>query len=211
MLSSKWLAWFLGLSFVLLVLQTLTHESRKIDPGKEVPQSLLAARLATQRYDSLFIKYTRSYFGRRTSWRWFKAQAIAESRLQPFAESPVGAMGLMQVMPDTFKEIRSKLRLPNTPFDPATNIHAGIAYNLRCYNFWVEDRSFQEQLRLMFASYNAGPGNILKAQNQVRRSNTCDGKHWDCISLGLPAVTGHHSRETIEYVERIEGYYSVLR
>ncbi|MCZ6675333.1 MAG: transglycosylase SLT domain-containing protein, partial [Verrucomicrobia bacterium] len=155
-------------------------------------------------------KYTRTYFGR-MPWRWFKAQAIQESHLQPRAESPVGAMGLMQVMPATFQEIRRELGLSNTPYDPETNIKAGIHYNLKCFNFWIENRSFSEKLKLMFASYNAGPGNILRAQQQVRRTQVCDGKHWDCIQQGLPEVTGRHSQETIQYVEKIEDYYRVIQ
>ncbi|BBO84110.1 hypothetical protein DSCO28_46760 [Desulfosarcina ovata subsp. sediminis] len=41
-------------------------------------------------------------------WRHFKAQAVAESRLQAAAKSRVGAVGLMQIMPRTFAEIRRK-------------------------------------------------------------------------------------------------------
>ncbi|MBL4576150.1 MAG: transglycosylase SLT domain-containing protein [Opitutaceae bacterium] len=206
----KWFAWLLALGVIIVTLDTLTYETRKVDPTRERPQDIGTAGTITERYDSIFRKYTRTYFGR-MPWRWFKAQAIKESNLQVYAESPVGAMGLMQIMPATFQEIRGELGLPNTPFDPETNIKAGIHYNLKCFNFWVEDRSFQEQLKLMFASYNAGPGNILRAQNTVRQRNLCDGKHWDCIQLGLPEVTGRHSKETIHYVDRIEDYYAVIQ
>ena len=117
----------------------------------------------------------------------------------------------MQVMPATFDELRKELGLPNTPFDPETNIRAGIHYDLKCYRFWTEDRTFIEKMRLMFASYNAGPGNIHKAQKVVRSKNRCDGVAWDCISRGLHDVTGRHSKETIQYVERIESFYTVLQ
>ena len=202
-------ACFLVLFVAVVVLDTLTHEARKVDPTKEPPQALSTVGTVTSRYDGIFRKHTRTYFGR-MPWKWFKAQAIQESSLRPNAESPVGAMGLMQLMPSTFREVRGELGLPNTPFDPETNIKAGIHYNLKCFNFWVEDRKFYEQLKLMFASYNAGSGNILKAQKTVRQRKMCDGRYWDCIQLGLPQVTGRHSKETIEYVQKIEAYYVVL-
>src|SRR6185503_3225496 len=79
-------------------------------------------------YDAHFQKYTKRYFGPNFDWRWFKAQAIAESHLKPEALSPVGAVGLMQVMPRTFREIQ----LENPHFvdvrAPRWNIAAGIWY-----------------------------------------------------------------------------------
>jgi len=166
-------------------------------------------RSLTTRYDGYFRKFTRTYFGR-TSWRWFKAQAIQESRLVPQARSRVGAMGLMQIMPATFQEIRREIGLPNTPWDPRTNIKAGIYYNLKCYEAWDERRSENDKILLMFASYNAGTGNIVRAQKVVRDRMICSGRTWNCIRQGLPAVTGRHSEETIRYVDRIQLYRDSL-
>ena len=205
----KILAWLLGLGFVLVVLETLTHDLRQVDPTEQPHHDLVSASGATDRYDDLFRKHTRTRFGR-MPWQWFKAQSLQESRLHPRAQSPVGAMGLMQVMPATFEEIRKELGLPNRPYDPSVNIRAGIYYDLKCFQFWTEDRTMREKLRLMFASYNAGPGNILNAQKVVRGRNLCSGVEWDCIKQGLPSVTGNHSKETIQYVERVEGFYKML-
>lgn len=206
----KLVAVLLAVGVAIVILETLTHETRKIDPTREDPQPLFTAGTITSRYDEIFRKYTRSYFGR-MPWQWFKAQAIQESSLRPYAESPVGAMGLMQVMPATFQEVRRELGLPNTPFDPETNVRAGIHYNLKCFRFWIEDRSFEQKIKLMLASYNAGAGNILQAQKRVRNQRLCDGKHWDCIQKGLPHVTGRHAKETIQYVTKIENYYRVIQ
>ena len=62
----------------------------------------------TDEYDRHFRKYSKRYFGPLFDWHWFKAQAIAESGLNADAVSIVGAIGLMQIMPDTFKEINYK-------------------------------------------------------------------------------------------------------
>ena len=59
-------------------------------------------------YDELFKKYSKRYFGPAFDWRLFKAQAMAESNLSPAAKSGVGARGLMQLMPTTFREIQTR-------------------------------------------------------------------------------------------------------
>ena len=59
-------------------------------------------------FDRHFAKYSKRYFGAGFDWRYFKAQAIAESGLQVDVRSRVGAVGLMQVMPRTFEEIRQR-------------------------------------------------------------------------------------------------------
>ncbi len=206
----KYLLSFLGLAVSLSLFQaielSLLEDETQSDP--EAARQSLGGM--TGRYDEIFRKYTRTYFGR-MSWKWFKAQSIQESSLQPQAKSSAGAMGLMQLMPATFQEIRKEVGLPNAPYDPSANIHAGIRYNLKCYNVWTEDRSSGEILKLMFASYNAGPGNIIRAQKVVRSGRLCDGTRWDCIRRGLPQVTGSHSKETIQYVANVEHYYNLLR
>lgn len=64
--------------------------------------------------------------------------------------SPAGAMGLMQLMPPTWAEMRSKYRLGSDPYDPRDNVIAGTAYLRAMY-----DRFGYPGL---FAAYNAGPG-----------------------------------------------------
>src|SRR5262249_52072015 len=64
--------------------------------------------------------------------------------------SQVGAMGLMQVMPATYNEMRAQYGLGSNPYDPHDNVLAGAAY-LK----WLHDRYGYPK---MFAAYNAGPG-----------------------------------------------------
>lgn len=82
--------------------------------------------------------------------RWIEVVIMAESSGDPMAVSPKGAMGLMQLMPETWAELRDQLDLGADPFDPRTNILAGTAY-LRA----MRDRLGYPAL---FAAYNAGPG-----------------------------------------------------
>src|SRR5262245_24550752 len=57
--------------------------------------------------------------------QWVRAVMRQESGGQEQATSPVGAMGLMQVMPATYEELRMRHRLGDDPYDPHNNILAG--------------------------------------------------------------------------------------
>jgi hypothetical protein len=73
----------------------------------------------------------------------------AESGGAVHAVSPMGAMGLMQIMPDTWAELRSRYGLGPDPFDPHDNIIAGTAYLRELLDRFGE--------RGFLAAYNAGP------------------------------------------------------
>ena len=82
---------------------------------------------------------------------WIRAVLRVESAGDVRAISSAGAMGLMQVMPDTGAGLRSRHGLGRDPYDPRDNILAGTAY-LR--EMW--DR--YGNVAAMLAAYNAGPG-----------------------------------------------------
>ncbi|GBQ62220.1 murein transglycosylase [Ameyamaea chiangmaiensis NBRC 103196] len=81
---------------------------------------------------------------------WVRAVVHAESAGDPHAVSSAGAIGLMQLMPGTWKDVRRTHNLGADPFDPHDNIAAGAAY-LR----WLHDRYGDVGF---LAAYNAGPG-----------------------------------------------------
>lgn len=163
------------------------------------------------KYDSYFSKYTKRYFGVGFDWRYFKAQAIAESNLRPAARSPVGASGLMQIMPDTLEEIRRRHgAIAGSVDQPRWNVAAGIWYNRQNFRVWRANRPFDERLKFMFGSYNAGRASILKAQ-RVALQDGLKGTLWSSIEVRLPEVTGRHSGETLTYVSRIFDIRGELR
>ena len=152
----------------------------------------------TRKYDHHFQKYSKHYFGIGFDWTWFKAQAIAESRLVPDARSRVGARGLMQIMPATFDEIRRS----NPHFDdirsPKWNIAAGIYYNRYLYERWDRFRN-SNRLLLTFASYNAGLSGIRSAVRRTRKPV----QGWHHVEPHAPAQTRHYVRR-IQHLKQRE-------
>src|SRR5215471_19506082 len=65
--------------------------------------------------------------------QWVRAVMRQESGGEEQAVSPVGAMGLMQVMPDTYAGLRERYALGEDPFEPHNNILAGSAYIREMY------------------------------------------------------------------------------
>ncbi len=163
------------------------------------------------KYDQYFSKYSKRYFGPGFDWRYFKAQAVAESRLKAGARSKVGAVGVMQIMPATFKEIIKKNpSIKGTRKQPRWNIAAGIYYDRIIWKGWKAERPFKDRISFMLGSYNAGKRNIIKAQ-KIAQEKGFNPNLWVSIEPALPGVTGRRSKETIGYVKKIHMIKGVLK
>lgn len=88
---------------------------------------------------------------------WIRAVITVESNWNARAVSSAGAIGLMQIMPDTYQELHRQHGLGADPFDPHNNIMAGAAYLKQMH------KQFGKQGFL--AAYNAGPGRYQKYLN----------------------------------------------
>ncbi|MDA9476707.1 hypothetical protein XI03_19735 [Bradyrhizobium sp. CCBAU 65884] len=80
---------------------------------------------------------------------WIRSVQTIESAGDVHARSPKGAMGLMQIMPATWAELRERYNLGNDPYDPHDNILAGAAYLRELLDRYGSPG--------VFAAYNAGP------------------------------------------------------
>jgi len=148
------------------------------------------ASASPYKFDLFFRRWGEFYFPWE-DYKWWVAQGLAESNLNPMALSPAGAAGIMQIMPATATELGVKNR-----WNAEESIQSGIKYDSQIWKWWNRFCSGDKK-KLTFSSYNAGMGNIKKAKDI---SGSCD---WESIKLFLSNVTGHHSIETINYVKRI--------
>lgn len=122
--------------------------------------------------------------------RFIHAVIKQESRYDPKAVSPVGAQGLMQMMPATAKRFGLK-----DPFDPTANVEAGTKY-LK----WLLKR-FDGDVTLALAGYNAGEGSVDKykgvppyneTQNYVKKIVSNYGKVYHPVLTPEEAKLAFH-------------------
>lgn len=159
----------------------------------------------TAKYDGQIQSSVKRWWPDVPFWKLWKAQLVQESRLNPAAVSPVGARGLAQFMPGTWRDVAGDLGITAGP-ESDLAIEAGAYYMAKLRRVWRADRTALQRHDLAQASYNAGAGNILKAQKICR-----DARLWPDIAPCLETVTGAaFSRETRTYVARIGAYWKQL-
>jgi soluble lytic murein transglycosylase-like protein len=117
-------------------------------PSIDVAINSFDAVEARHAYDDIVEEAARTY---QLDPRMIKAVMQAESAFNAMAVSPVGALGLMQLMPAVAKELGV-----TDPLDPRQNIMGGSKYLKQLLD------SHDGNVRLALASYNAGPGNVAK-------------------------------------------------
>jgi soluble lytic murein transglycosylase-like protein len=118
------------------------------EPTVEVNIDSFDAVEASHAYDDIIDQAARTYD---LDPRMIRAVMQAESAFNAMAVSPVGALGLMQLMPDVATELGV-----TDPLDPRQNIMAGSKYLKQLLD------AHDGNVRLALASYNAGPGNVAK-------------------------------------------------
>ena len=115
-----------------------------------------------------------------------------ESSNNKDAVSPVGAVGLMQIMPDTGAWIAEKLEMDDFTeerlFEPEVNVRMGC-----WYIDYLTDR-FHGNMTLVLAAYNAGPGNVQKWLEDERIS-----ENGTLTEIPFP--------ETERYIEKVQRAY----
>ena len=143
----------------------LVVSNRRQDGAAELVPSYPVAKAETVRatryvpgergraFDEIITEHSRTH-GVRADL--VKAVMQVESAFNPFARSPKGALGLMQLMPATIRQYSVK-----DPFDPTENVRGGVAY-LR----HLLDR-YENNETLALAAYNAGPGAVDKYGQSV--------------------------------------------
>ena len=156
------------------------------------------------RYDSLFQYYTQ---GTCFDWELFKWMALVESSMNPRAVSEAGAMGLMQLMPDTADEMKVVFAL-----NPEDNIRGGTDYFRIQFQHFPEIPDGMERIKFSLASYNGGRGYINKAISLAKKAGV-DWQRWDVVKkyLAFPScrirgkAPDHH--QISNYVRKVIELY----
>jgi membrane-bound lytic murein transglycosylase MltF len=129
------------------------------------------------------------------------AQGYQESLLDQNARSDVGAIGVMQLMPPTGKEMDTG---DITQVEP--NIHAGIKYVslMRKEFFGSQPMDARNKTLFAFAAYNAGPGRVLKLQKEAKKRGLNPYVWFNNVEI----IAGERiGEETVTYVSNIYKYY----
>ncbi len=146
----------------------------------------------------LFRKYGKQYD---VDYLLMAAQGYQESTLDHSVRSPVGAIGVMQVMPPTGKELKvGDIR----QLEP--NIHAGVKYMRFMIDRYYKDEPMDNlnKALMTFASYNAGPGRV----RQLRREAEQRGLDPNVWFGNVERIASERiGRETVTYVSNIYKYY----
>ncbi len=150
----------------------------------------------------LFKKYAGKYD---VDFLLMAAQGYQESRLDQKVKSPVGALGVMQVMPATGKELAVG---DVTQLEP--NIHAGVKY----MRFMIDRYYAKEPMTPLdkglftFASYNAGPARVRQLRQEAGRRGLDPNVWFNNVEIIAAEKIG---AETVTYVSNIYKYYITYR
>jgi membrane-bound lytic murein transglycosylase MltF len=151
-----------------------------------------------QQIIAFFQKYGGQY---KVDFLLMAAQGYQESGLNQSVKSPVGAIGVMQVMPATGKELAvgdiSQLE---------ANIHAGVKYMRFMMDEYFKGEPIDDLNKglLAFASYNAGPNRIRTLRAEAKARGLDPNKWFNNVEQVVSEKVG---RETVTYVSNIFKYY----
>lgn len=149
---------------------------------------------------SLFRKYGKEYS---FDYLLVTAQAYQESGLDQSKRSPVGAVGVMQLMPTTARD-------PNVNVQEIqileNNVHAGVKYLRFLIDRYFDDPGISplDQGLLAIAAYNAGPARVSGLRVKARRTGLDPNRWFGNVELVAAREIG---RETVQYVSNVFKYY----
>ena len=137
-------------------------------------------------------------------WLMMAAQGYQESGLDQDKVSHVGAIGVMQLMPDTAKD--PAVGIPEVHI-LEKNIEAGNKYMRWILDNYYEDADLDEINKHLFAfaSYNAGPNRIKRLRKQAAEEGFDPNKWFQNVEIIVAREVG---REPVQYVSNIFKYYT---
>ncbi len=162
----------------------------------------VAGRKAFLAVVALFRKYSNRY---NVDFLLMAAQGYQESRLHQYARSPVGAIGIMQIMPETGKLLKVG---DITQLEP--NIHAGVKHMRSVRDAYFENEPMDDLNKALFtfAAYNAGVGRVRQLRSEAEKRGLNPNVWFGNVEQIASERIG---RETVTYVANIFKYYIAYR
>ncbi len=135
------------------------------------------------------------------NWLMLAAQSYQESRLDHSVVSPVGAIGIMQLLPTTGQD----MGVDDVSVLEA-NIEAGARYVRFLMDEFFDDPAIDSNNRLLFAlaAYNAGPGRVRSLRREAAERGLDPNRWFNHVERITAERVG---RETVTYVSNIAKYY----
>jgi membrane-bound lytic murein transglycosylase MltF len=133
------------------------------------------------------------------------AQGFQESGLDQNAKSAVGAIGVMQIMPATARDLRVG---DITQIDP--NIHGGVKYIRFMIDQYFKDEPMTPLNKglFAFAAYNCGPGRVASLRREAAKRGLDPNRWFNNVEIVAADRIGS---ETVTYVSNIYKYYTAYK
>jgi membrane-bound lytic murein transglycosylase MltF len=152
----------------------------------------------------LFKKYAARYG---LDWRLIAAMAYQESGFDQSKVSPRGAVGIMQIRPQTAAD--PKVGVPDVSA-VENNIHAAVKYLSFLRRRYFNDAAIRprDRVRFSLAAYNAGPTRTRKARRLAGQMQLDANRWFRNVEMAMLKIVG---QETVRYVSNINKYYVIYR
>jgi soluble lytic murein transglycosylase-like protein len=160
-----------GIACALLIASGVT--------GAAPATEMLSSAIQTSDPFAAFVSEASQLFGIPASW--IRAVMRLESAGDVRSVSPKGAMGLMQIMPETWAGLRARYGLGADPFDAHDNILAGAAYLRELHDRYGEPG--------FLAAYNAGPA---RYEQHLASGQPLPSETQNYVATLTPIVAGEH-------------------
>ena len=151
-----------------------------------------------------FKRYSQRYH---FDWLMIAALAYQESGIDQSKRSPAGAIGVMQVLPSTASDPNVNIRNIDVM---EHNIHAGVKYLRFLHDRYFKNEPMDALNRMLFtfASYNAGPGSVIRLRREARQVGFNPDIWFGNVEIIAARRIG---AETVQYVSNIYKYYIAYR
>lgn len=205
-----------ALFVVLLLSRSRCQEEVLDDPEENVYVKAPEKFVYISPFDSLFRLYADSV----CDWKMLAAIAYVESKFDTSAISYMGAQGLMQIMPATYRHTLAKMNVPDTM---AQNVELDVMVAVRYLNELSNLFSFineSERINYILGGYNGGSNHIFDAMRLARKRGV-NRYSWNSITPILASLTDPEvytdsvcqygpfdATETLQYVRRVRRKYN---